>query len=312
MNDDLTVSAVLGDAPPVKNLITIESVDGRSATASFRPTRAAGPAGNNPKPVEGYAKSEDVARKTASTDVGGLALEPDGRYCMGGAPAPEVIIGRDDRVRVNNPRAWPFSVHGHMVMRFPNGKTFIGSGTLVNKHHVLTAGHCVYSKADGGWATSVVFNAAQNDNQLPFGSASAVRLLSVTGWTQNGDRAHDMGMLILNSDLGARAGWFGVITLGNSSSLLRKRVNVTGYPGDKGGQQMWTHADAIKSVTAENFHYDIDTMGGQSGSGVWSAFAGHQGEKVAGIHTTGASSGNGATRISRPKFDRIVNWFQQY
>ena len=38
----------------------------------------------------------------------------------------------------------------------------------------------------------------------------------------------------------------------------------------------------------------------------------HEGEKVCGIHTTGGTGGNGATRISRPKFDRIVGWMSQY
>lgn len=311
MNEDLTVSAVLGDSPAVKNVISIESFDGLSSTGNFRPARTAPAAPGNPKPVEGFAKADELEREFGRPGAG-VVVEPDGRYSLADAVAPEVIIGRDDRVRVTQPRSWPYPVHGHMIMRFPNGKTYIGSGTMVNRHHVLTAGHCVFSRADGGWATSVVFQAAQNDNQLPFGSVRAVRLLSVTGWTQNNDRAYDMGMLILGSDLGLRTGWFGVITLASSSGLLRRRVNVTGYPGDKGGQQMWTHADVIKSVTAENFYYDIDTMGGQSGSGVWSTFQGHQGEKVAGIHCTGASTGNGATRISRAKFDRIVSWFQQY
>jgi len=198
-------------------------------------------------------------------------------------------------------------------MRFPNGKVYIGSGTMVGKRHVLTAGHCVYSKDDGGWATSVQFNAAQNEDKQPFGTVYASRLLSVNGWTSNSDREYDMGMLILKSDdIGAKTGWFGIITIPNDRELVRKRVNVTGYPGDKGGRQMWTHEDAVKSLTTEQIFYDIDTMGGQSGSGVWSKFEGHTGEKVACIHTSGAYSGNGATRISRPKFDRLVDWMQAY
>ncbi len=260
--------------------------------------------GENPVPVSGFANiagmtDEDDNDLIAASDSPGLEF------------ALEAVIGPDGRARVNNTGVWPWRVHGHMRMRYPNGRTYIGSGTMVNRHHVLTAGHNVYSRANGGWATAVSFQAARNDSTLPFGTAQATRLLSVTGWTNNNDSRYDMGMLILGRDLGNQTGWMGVIT-GPDSLLLRYRVNVSGYPADKGGHQMWTMADVIKAVQAERVYYDIDTYGGQSGSGVWSTWSGHTGEKVCSIHTTGSQSGNGATRISRPKFDRILDWFSRY
>ncbi len=257
----------------------------------------------NPTPVSGFAESmEGLEVLDGNAEP---SEEDDGRYML------EVIIGPDNRVRVANPSPWPWRVHGHLEMKFPNGKRYIGSGTMVSKHHVLTAGHCVYSRRDGGWATSIAFQAARNDGSTPFGSVHATRLLSVKGWTSSNNTNYDMGMLILSSNLGNRTGWKGIIT-GPNNILNRHRVNVSGYPGDKGGLQMWTMADVIKSVQSERVFYDIDTMGGQSGSGVWSKWSGHQGEKVCAIHTTGSTSGNGATRISRPKFDRIVDWFSRY
>jgi len=303
-----TTTAVLGNSPKARNKITISAFDSGVSTDSFSPKSIKKNVAENPEPVKGY-----IERFRSDTlCVPSKECQPINSGKQLFLYQPEVIIGPDDRVRVTNTLAWPYTVQGHMIMRFPNGKVYIGSGTMVSKHHVLTAGHCVYSKDDGGWATSVQFNAAQNDGALPFGSVYATRLLSVTGWTSNNDRAYDMGMLILQSDLGIQTGWFGIITIPIDGELIRKRVNVTGYPGDKGGQQLWTHADAIKSLTAENAYYDIDTMGGQSGSGVWSTFAGQTGEKIACIHTSGASTGNGSTRISRPKFDRIVDWMQNY
>jgi V8-like Glu-specific endopeptidase len=199
---------------------------------------------SNPIPVSGYAESLESLEPI---DIDKSPVEEkDGRYVI------EVIIGSDNRVRVVNPSPWHWRVHGHLEMSFPNGKVYIGSGTMVNKHHVLTAGHCVYSPRDGGWATSVIFQAARNDGNVPFGSVNATRLLSVTGWTNNNDARYDMGMLILNRDLGNHTGWKGIIT-GPNKILNRHRVNVSGYPGDKGGRQMWTMADVIKSVHADAF-----------------------------------------------------------
>ncbi len=261
---------------------------------------------NNPVPVSGYAESPASLAGGPARDAKRPTVSPDGRYAH-----EEVVIGPDQRVRVTNTTSWPWRVQGHIIITFPNNQVYIGSGTLVNRHHVLTAGHCVYSTADGGWAKSVAFEAARNDGSRPYGIVYATRLLSVTGWTNDHNEDYDMGMLVLGSDVGAQAGWFGVIT-GPDSLLQNYRVNVSGYPGDKGGAQLWTMADVVKSVSAERIGYEIDTAGGQSGSGVWSTWAGQVGEKVAAIHTTGSSSGNGGTRISRPKFDRIVNWLSSY
>ncbi len=275
------------------------------ATGSFTPEEVeTAPEANDPEIVNGYLDQIESAQ--IDTDSGLVDKGDDDDLFQS-----EVVIGPDDRKRVTPTNRWPWSVHGHMRMRFPNGKTYIGTGTVVNRHHVLTAGHCIYSKRDGGWATSVSFEAARDDGARPFGTQFATRLLSVKGWTQNGLTEYDMGMLILSTDIGNRTGWKGIIT-GPDSLLHRYRVNVTGYPGDKGGTTMWTHADAISSVASERFYYMIDTAGGQSGSGVWSKWRGHQGEKVCGIHTTGSQNGNGATRISRPKFDRIVDWMSRY
>src|SRR3954471_7312734 len=99
-----------------------------------------------------------------------------------------LAAGTDNRVRITNTTAWPNSVHGHVIITYPDQKQYIGSGTMVNKHHVITAGHVVFSKANGGWATSIQFNAAQNDATLPFGSAFATYLFSFKGWTDSQNR----------------------------------------------------------------------------------------------------------------------------
>jgi glutamyl endopeptidase len=245
--------------------VTVTRFNDEVSTDSSAPSEAETADPENPKPVSGFAEALEDA-EFVDSDIE-PSEEDDGRYML------EVIIGPDNRKRVINPSPWPWRVHGHLEMKFPNGKRYIGSGTMVSKHHVLTAGHCVYSGKDGGWATSIAFQAARNDGNLPFGSVYATRLLSVTGWTNNNDTKYDMGMLILSSNLGNSTGWKGIIT-GPNNILNRHRVNVSGYPGDKGGRQMWTMADIIKSVQAERIFYDIDTMGGQSGSGVWSIWSG--------------------------------------
>ncbi len=216
----------------------------------------------------------------------------------------------DNRVRVTNTTAWPNSVHGHVIITYPDGKQYIGSGTMVNKHHVLTAGHVVFSTANGGWATSVQFNAAQNDAAVPFGSAFATYLFSFKGWTDSQLRDYDTGMLILDRDLGNQTGWMGLITT-DDGNLANHQITVAGYPGDKGGQQLWSATAPIGSVADHQIGYNAYTKGGDSGAGVYGVWAGFSLEHVCADHVAGPNGiPNTGSRIARDKFDRIVNeWF---
>jgi V8-like Glu-specific endopeptidase len=248
-----------------------------------------------------------------------LVEEPDGRFRLVGTGAKTKVTLRsgakalpdvDNRVRVTNTATWPYSVHGHAIMTYPDGKQYIGSGTMVNKHHVLTAGHVVFSKANGGWATSVQFNAAQNDATLPFGSAFASRLFSFKGWTDSQSRDYDTGVLILNQDLGNQTGWMGLITT-SDANLSNHQITVAGYPGDKGGRQMWAATAPIVSVADRQIGYNAYTKGGDSGAGVSGIWTGFNLEHVCADHVAGPNGiPNTGSRLARDKFDRIVNeWF---
>jgi V8-like Glu-specific endopeptidase len=218
----------------------------------------------------------------------------------------------DNRVRINNTSSWPYSVHGHIIITFPDNNQYIGSGTMVNKHHVITAGHVVYSKSNGGWATSIQFNAAQNDSTLPFGTAFATRMFSFKGWTQNENRDYDTGLLILDQDLGNQTGWMGLAYL-SDENLLNHQITVAGYPGDKGGQQLWAATAPIVSVASRRIGYDAFTKGGDSGAGVYIKWKDTNEEKVCADHIMGANGiPNTGSRISKDKFGLIVNeWFPQ-
>jgi V8-like Glu-specific endopeptidase len=248
-----------------------------------------------------------------------LVEEPDKRYRIIGVGSTTRVtplspfgplLSDDNRTRITNTTAWPYSVQGHLIITYPDGSQYIGSGTMVNKHHAITAGHVVYSKANGGWATSVQFNAAQNDDTLPYGIAWATRLFTFTGWTNNQDRNWDMGMLILNTDLGNQTGWLGLIAA-RDSDLSNHQVTVAGYPGDKGGRQLWAASAPIVEVLSDQVRYNAYTKGGDSGAGVYGFWPGIDLEHVCSDHVAGPNGvPNTGCRMTQTKFDRIVNeWF---
>lgn len=69
---------------------------------------------------------------------------------------------------------------------------------------------------------------------------------------------------------------------------------------------MWTMKHKIKTVDAEHFSYIIDTEGGQSGGGICTDIL--KNPYVMGIHTLGDTHINSGVRLSRNKFNEIVNW----
>jgi hypothetical protein len=68
---------------------------------------------------------------------------------------------------------YPYSAVVHIFTTFPDGTTVQGSGTMMGPTHVLTAGHCLYSAGDVGFARQVRVYAEQIGNSAPFGVASA-------------------------------------------------------------------------------------------------------------------------------------------
>ncbi len=215
--------------------------------------------------------------------------------------------GATDEARVGNTSVYPWRAICGLKITAANGRRFIGTGWLIAPRTVITAGHCVFMHNEGGWARSVEVVPGLNDTARPFGSAFSGALRSVTGWTQSRNREFDYGAIILpgNARLGDRTGWLG-LAVRDDAFLRAASLNLSGYPGDKGGNQQWFMAQRAKSVSGRVITYEIDTMGGQSGSPVWILQNGQR--YGVGVHTNGASSGNSATRINTDVFNRMMAW----
>lgn len=220
----------------------------------------------------------------------------------------EVIIGVDNRVRVTNTTIYPWRAICALKIKAADGRNFIGTGWLVSPRTVITAGHCVYMHDAGGWARSIEVIPGLNDASRPYGRHVGTALRSVTGWTQSKNRDHDYGAIILppGNRPGAQTGTFG-FAVRDDAFLRNAMLNLSGYPSDKaGGNQQWFHAQRTKSVSSRVITYEIDTVGGQSGSPVWIL---QNGQRYAvGVHTNGASSGNSATRIVSAVFNNLQSW----
>jgi glutamyl endopeptidase len=219
----------------------------------------------------------------------------------------EVIIGTDDRVRISPTTSFPWRAICALRITARDGSRWIGTGWLVAPRTVITAGHCVYMHAHGGWPKSIEVIPGLNDSQRPYGACTGTSFRSVVGWVNDKKREYDYGCIILPRDcrLGDKTGVFGFAVKDNPY-LTSAYLNLSGYPGDKGGNQQWFMARKAKSVAPRVIYYEIDTMGGQSGSPVWVKVG--NARYAVGIHTNGLITGNSATRIVQPVFNNIQAW----
>lgn len=226
-------------------------------------------------------------------------------------PVMEVIIGTDDRQQVGNVKDYPWRCIASLRITANDGSGWIGTGWLVNRRVLLTAGHCVYMADHGGWVQQIEVIPGRDGATFPFNSCIATSFRSVQGWTTDTNRDYDYGAILLPETCayGDNLGWFGY-QVHDDDNLKTLTVNISGYPGDKPQGTQWFLSGGIKKVDTFEFEYDIDTTGGQSGSPVWIT----QDDGIrygVGVHTDGASDGNSATRITQEAFNNIAGWIKE-
>ncbi len=221
---------------------------------------------------------------------------------------PEVVVGRDDRVRIHDTSRFPWRAVCALRIHARSGEQYVGTGWLAGPRTVITAGHCLYLDAIGGWAERVDVSPARNANDRPFSSVVATQFQSVRGWTVEAKPDHDYGAIILPPEQAvAEAGSFGYAVY-EPASLRGAYLNVSGYPADKPDGTQWWSARTTRKVDETTIWYDVDTAAGQSGAPVWRLDPETHRRLVVGIHVNGAATGNSATRISEAVFANIERW----
>jgi V8-like Glu-specific endopeptidase len=230
----------------------------------------------------------------------------------------ESIIGpTDDRVRVLDTELAPWRMICALRMRGPSGAGAIGTGWFVGPRTLLTAGHCVYStQFFGGWASSIEVSPGRSGAEFPYRTVRSTRVSSINRWVEAQDPDFDIGCIHLDEPLGNEVGWFGVGAL-SPDELEGYLVNVSGYPGDRGGgTEQYHHRNRILRVTERRLFYDVDTFGGQSGAPVWIHETDTAPPLAVGIHAYGVGAAvdgleaNSAPRIIPEVLEQIRTWVQ--
>lgn len=222
----------------------------------------------------------------------------------------ESIIGVDSRVKVTNTTTFP--ARATALVTFTGGRC---TGWMYGPDIVMTAGHCVHTGAGGTWRSNVVVYPGRNGASSPYGSCTARRLHTVSGWASSSNESYDYGAIKLNCTVGYSTGWYGYWW--QTASLTGTPTTISGYPGDKPLEQ-WRSYDSVRVTGSHQLFYQNDTTGGMSGSPVYayrsSGSSYCSGYCAMAIHAYGLhgsyphSSNNHGTRIREAVFNNMQSW----
>jgi len=199
---------------------------------------------------------------------------------------PKTICGRsDDRVFSQNPK----------IARILKSETGAAgcTATMISKSCAITAGHCVDYLNVAEFETPKSRNGKiqhpSTENIYKFDTSSIQHIFKgYNDWA--------IAKVLPNKITGKLAGVVqGYYEVSYEKPMLNEIINITGYGKDASqptrnfAQQ--THNGQITTISKKSLrlHYDVDTMGGNSGSSIILQSTG----KIIGIHTRGGCSSRG-------------------
>ncbi|KAB2833830.1 MAG: trypsin-like serine protease [Caedimonadaceae bacterium] len=329
-----SVSSSTSRAVEIKSITAPQPLksDDTQVMFSLDPKKRTNPQINDPKDARKKLKSTEKKQEKESEQTSSLMAEDQlpaletcktafnnvkGKDKLEEDEEEKLLASSDRRTLVSTPQKYPWAVHGHLLLEFAQGSTYIGSGTLVDKRYILTAGHNLFDRKTKRVVQKISFFPGRNGDDAPW-SGEGKGIIIHPGWYKemNEEKAKesDIGIIRVEEKLGKTLGYYSLAVL-DDDEIKALKLNVTGYPGQQHkGKFMLTMEGEHKSLTPTRIFYDIDTTAGQSGSAVWisNEDEGEKNETCIAVHAYGgdSSKGNSGTRINEEKFKKIEQWLE--
>ncbi|HEY4865169.1 MAG TPA: trypsin-like peptidase domain-containing protein [Candidatus Dormibacteraeota bacterium] len=242
------------------------------------------------------------------------------------------VINGDNRVRVKDttgvPWRWICKIDVADSKGRPAGS---GTGVLVSNKHVLTAAHVVYDAYKNMQQYTVTVIPALNDLDEPFDRyslASKPKIRQEYDPSADDNFDWDYALLTLSTAVGEKG--FKALTdkplcywaspqCGANTMLARldprtlngKAAYTAGYPGGKGGRQLWCAAGILHSANERRrtMFTTADTTRGQSGSPVW--VVDNKRQCLVGIAAGAGTGSNRVVRVTRELVRQLRAWISE-
>jgi V8-like Glu-specific endopeptidase len=230
-------------------------------------------------------------------------------FC-GHSSAYAYVYGIDNRSLVcptcgSKPTQVPYATMGKVWAYFPDGTVGRGSGTMISRHHMLTAAHVVYQGDHGGMAYQIKFEPQRYGAIPKYTAYGSIPLTYVPNtFKQNNpgvatNFVSDYALVNLDRPIGQVTGWMDVEAYDSYLQTYPQPsgsfplLNIAGYPGDRpnpgstavpketalyvsGGEVDQVTSDFLRfepedECTGGTFGYCLgaDWAAGQSGGAIW-------------------------------------------
>jgi GH25 family lysozyme M1 (1,4-beta-N-acetylmuramidase)/V8-like Glu-specific endopeptidase len=233
------------------------------------------------------------------------------------------IIADDDRKRVTPTTGlpWRWICQIEPTEFLSNRVEEPGTGFLISNRHVLTAAHVVWKAFQNPQMHVISVRPAFDYDKEPFDSSTASRVRVCPRYTgEENQEEWDYGLITLHKPLGEKT--IGQEHLGfwGSSEFAKKfaigpvadksfpHSMTAGYPGNKGGRQLWCAPGFLVNVGANLMRTTSDVTKGQSGSPVW-VHVGDQ-QVAVGIAVAATRASNIVRRITQGVIDELRDWMK--
>lgn len=207
----------------------------------------------------------------------------------------------------------------------------MGTGVLVSDRHVLTAAHVVHPAYKNMHQHTITVIPALDDLDEPFGSysiSSKPKIRKEFSPTAADHLDWDYALLTLRKAIGTKSFsalkggtlcYWGSPQCGSNTVFARldprtlngKAAYTAGYPGGKGGKQLWCAAGILHSAheRRRTMWITADTTGGQSGSPVW--VIDNKRYCLVGVATAGGANANRVVRVTRELIRQVRAWISE-
>jgi glutamyl endopeptidase len=285
--------------------ITAPEVDADIQTTTAEPAEVAYDVATGAESAESsMATDRGALVDTALPGSLGSYANVDQTFLQKGSGQSSIVIGDDQRERVVDTTAFPWRAVCKLFVTFPNGETLAGTGTLVGRKHVLTAGHTIYSQARGGWPTQVELIPGLDGTYMPFGKVYATKFQSFLYWVNSSDPNYDLALVTVNVEIGDTTGWLG---MGKSNKLVGLNLTLSGYPMDiEGGAGQYVDADTIVSSNTSIVTYGNDADNAQTGGALQRTAKGQL--YAVAVHTGSTNGMNRGVRLNDFRLKYLKSW----